>query len=223
MRPPHSITVYGIGGLGVNHEVFAHLDLDFELIVIEWITPHNGESLASYAQRLSAKINTDHPFAIIGISFGGILAAELAKILKPLVVVLISSAQRSQEIPLLFRLIGRSGVFNLLPDWLLRPPLFAANWLFGVKTNHSKKLLKLFLKETDLKFLRWALTQIARWKGVAGSASVIRIHGSADRLLSCENDTAFRIKNGRHFMVVDDAAAVSEVLRGIYATYLKPQ
>ena len=36
-----------------------------------------------YAKRMAGKINTEEEFGILGVSFGGLVAVEMSKILKP--------------------------------------------------------------------------------------------------------------------------------------------
>ncbi|MDF4221942.1 hypothetical protein [Maribacter huludaoensis] len=54
--------IYAISGLGADQRVFEHLNLDIELIALDWITPHKNESIKVYAKRLSEVIETDDEF-----------------------------------------------------------------------------------------------------------------------------------------------------------------
>lgn len=92
--------VYCISGVGADHRAFQRLNIpDHELIAVPWIEPLSNESLSSYANRLGASIDTKEPFALLGLSFGGMLAAEMAALLKPRKLILISSiASSSQEL-----------------------------------------------------------------------------------------------------------------------------
>ncbi len=63
---------------------------------MDWIEPLKNESLKNYAQRISNKITSDNP-TLIGLSFGGILAVEISKILKLQKVILISSAKTNMN------------------------------------------------------------------------------------------------------------------------------
>ncbi len=50
-------------------------------VVVDWIPPKSNESIASYAERLSRTIINDQPTIVCGVSFGGIVACELASCL----------------------------------------------------------------------------------------------------------------------------------------------
>ncbi|HQV56104.1 MAG TPA: alpha/beta hydrolase, partial [Chitinophagaceae bacterium] len=83
--------VYFISGLGADKRAFSFLDLSFcEPIFIDWIKPVDNESLYQYAMRLKEQINEPSPI-IVGVSFGGMLATEIAKSDASAKVIIISS------------------------------------------------------------------------------------------------------------------------------------
>jgi hypothetical protein len=72
--------IYFISGLGADKRIFSFLDLSFcEPVFVDRITPLKNESLQGYALRLGKNIPGKDP-VIIGISFGGMLATEIAKV-----------------------------------------------------------------------------------------------------------------------------------------------
>ncbi len=205
--------VYGIGGLGVDERVFSELELDFELMPLQWIEPKPNESIQSYANRFARQIDSNGAFSIIGISFGGMLAIELSKIIDPHKIVLISSATSKSDIPLIYRIYGRAGLFNVTPDSLMKPAPFMANWFFGVSEPRYQDVLKQVIADTDIDFLRWASNEIARWDNRHLPMNMIRIHGSSDRLLKYpKNENVRVISKAGHFMIMNRAKQLSEVL-----------
>lgn len=85
--------IYVFSGLGVDKRVYDNIDfgtLDVEFI--DWIEPLKNESLESYAFRISKKITEENPI-LIGLSFGGMLAAEISKIINVKKIILIASAK----------------------------------------------------------------------------------------------------------------------------------
>ncbi|MEQ8713482.1 MAG: alpha/beta hydrolase [Cyclobacteriaceae bacterium] len=206
--------VYGIGGLGADERVFSELRLDFEFIPISWITPQDREPLSDYALRFSHQIDQSVPFSIIGVSFGGILALELSKIIKPEKTIIISSAASRKDIPAAFRFIGKTGILNILPAALLKPPPFVARWFFGVNNSKHQTVLNSIISETEPSFLKWAVGEIVRWDSKEIPNALSRIHGSSDRLLhySQKEEDVEVIENGGHFMIMDRAKDVSKIL-----------
>jgi len=66
--------IYLIGGLGADERVFKYLKLDCETQVIKWLEPKQKETIISYSKRLLKQINQEENFALLGVSFGGIIA-----------------------------------------------------------------------------------------------------------------------------------------------------
>ena len=44
--------IFAISGLGADERVFKYLNLNCEIIVIQWITPFKKEKIRDYAKRL---------------------------------------------------------------------------------------------------------------------------------------------------------------------------
>lgn len=199
--------LYLIGGLGADERVFKDLKLNCETKSIKWIEPLRNESLSSYATRLVSHINQNEKFGILGVSFGGIVAIELAKICKPEKLILVSSIETDDQLPLKYLDYLKIGLLNLI-DALIKPPRFVLGYLFGAK---NKKLRYQIINDTNPKFIKWALLQIVLWKNQSNQFKPFRIHGSNDKLFPLKGQ-AIQIENGGHFMIVDKAAEISEII-----------
>ena len=81
---------------------------------MEWIDPFPNETIEAYAKRLSEGIDQNQPFVLIGLSFGGMVAVEIAKITLPVCTIQISSVDHRDELPKLYRFIGKTGITRLL-------------------------------------------------------------------------------------------------------------
>ncbi|MBK9635435.1 MAG: hypothetical protein IPO64_13325 [Bacteroidetes bacterium] len=93
------MTLYLIGGLGADERVFKYLNINVKTQIINWILQEPNEELKSYAKRLTEQINKNEEFAILGVSFGGIIAIEMAKFIRPKKLILISSVESSNQLP----------------------------------------------------------------------------------------------------------------------------
>lgn len=203
------MTIYGISGLGADERVFQYLQLSQRIEPIHWIMPQSRETIQNYARRFAAKIE-DEEFILIAVSFGGLIAVELNKILKPKLTILISSATTRQELRVSYRLIGMSGFIRLLPAFLLNPPKMIMNWLFGARNT---KLLKEILDDADTEFTKWAIIQLTTWNNKEKQGNILKIHGTKDKLIPFRADQkTIAIQNGEHFMVVDKASEVSSII-----------
>lgn len=206
------LTLYGIPGLGADQRVFEYLQLNCNFVPLNWITPKQDESLLHYAQRLSDQIDTTRPFGLLGLSFGGLIAIELAKVLEPQITFLISSAETRDELPLLYRGLGKTSIASWIPSKLFIPPRFLARYFFGTKNG---QLLNSILNDTDPAFTKWAVNGLLNWKNTTRVNNLVRIHGTADKLIPWKGEKtpeAHLIEKGTHFMVVDRAKEVSTLI-----------
>jgi len=210
------MNAYFISGLGADKRIFAKLELDsqIEIIHVDWIQPLKNESLNSYAKRLSPIIDDSQPFILIGVSFGGIIAVEIAKILNPVCTIIISSTLFSDDLPFLYRLAGKLKLIKIAPSWLIKSSnQLTQNFFFGTKSNTEKKLLSMIIKDTDPKFLKWAIGSILSWENNQKPERLYHIHGSKDKILYSKNARPdFIINGGTHFMVYQHAEEISKII-----------
>ncbi len=210
------MNVYLISGLGADHRIFSKLEFDqsFQIIHINWIDFSKKDTLKGYAQKLSRVIETSKPFALIGVSFGGMIAIEMAKLLKPQVTIVISSILYSNQRPALYNLFAKSGLLNLIPGRFLKfAGRFTRHYYFGTRLPEAKQLLNKIIADTDPAFLKWAIKSILTWKNEVTSNNVFQLHGAEDKIFPIKKVSPhFTISNGGHFMVYQQAAALSVLI-----------
>ncbi len=207
-------TVYLFSGLGVDERVFRNLDLhDYDTVHIRWIIPQKNEAIEEYAKRISQQIKTENPI-LIGLSFGGMMAIEVAKIIDTEKIILISSAKIKTEIPWYFRLAGTTRIHRVLPDFILTRSNAMLNWFFGVQSPEEKLLLKTILLESDPDFNRWGIDKIVTWRNTFIPGNLTHIHGTSDRILPFRYvESDFMIERGGHFMTLNKATEISVILK----------
>jgi len=204
------LKIYEISGLGADKRVFDFLSLDTPLTPIEWIKPKENESVKDYSIRLSKVIETNSGFALIGVSFGGLVAIEMSKVLHPKVTILISSAETKHELRNIYRFIGKTGLLKKLPKEVFDPPRNVAKYIFGAD-NH--KLLNAIIDDTDLYFAKWAVNELVCWQNTEYLDNIVRIHGAKDKLIPWRGEGKGElIDKGEHFMIVDKAAEISRII-----------
>ncbi|MPT32963.1 alpha/beta fold hydrolase [Epilithonimonas hungarica] len=205
--------IYVFSGLGVDERVFNNIDfgtLDVEFI--DWIQPLERENLENYALRISKKITAENPI-LIGLSFGGMLTVEISKIIKVEKLILIASAKNKFELPFVYRLFGRQNLVKLIPKKIFKQQNSLTNWIFGIETDSEKQLLKEILQDTELDFFSWAINEIANWKNESIPENCFHIHGNKDRIIPIKNvKTDFVIENGGHFMTVNKAKEIQDII-----------
>ena len=134
--------IYIFSGLGADQRVFQKIDFSgFNPVFIKWKIPLENESTASYANRLTEQITNERPI-LIGLSFGGIMAVEVAKLIKAEKIILIASVKTKNDIPFYYRLAGLLRIHKIIPVKFFKKNNFLTNWFFGVENAEEKKLLK---------------------------------------------------------------------------------
>ena len=206
--------VYIFSGLGADKRVFQKMDFsEYNATFIEWILPNKTENIESYAKKLTEQIKHEKPI-LIGLSFGGIIATEIAKLIETEKIILIASAKTETEIPNYFRIAGKMKLHKLLPTKLMKMPNIFSFWFFGTENRNEKKILTEILKDTDEKFLKWAIDKIVTWKNEIEHKNVIHIHGTADRILPINYvNCQIKVKNGGHFMTLNKAKELDEIVK----------
>jgi len=205
--------IYIFSGLGVDKRVFDNIDFgNLDVEFIDWIEAFENESLENYALRISEKITNENPI-LIGLSFGGMLAIEISKIIKVKKLILIASAKNRNELPEVYRIAGKLKLNKLIPNSILKHQNFITNWLFGIESEKEKQLFKSILIDTDSKFLKWAINEIVNWKNEISPENCIHIHGNNDRIIPIKNIEAdFVIENGGHFITVNKANEIEKII-----------
>jgi pimeloyl-ACP methyl ester carboxylesterase len=206
--------VYFISGLAADKRVFKYISLppDCEAVHLEWITPQKDDTLSSYAMRLASKINRDEPFALVGLSFGGMLATEIAKQYKPAVTILISSVPVSKQLPVYFRMAGKIGLHKLVPVSLLKSSA-ATKRFFTRENSDDKKLLWDIINESDAGLIRWSIDAILNWQNETIPQPVWHIHGTRDEILPVKfTQPTLTIPRHGHLLVMTCPEVVNEFL-----------
>jgi pimeloyl-ACP methyl ester carboxylesterase len=206
-----------LSGLGADKRVFDFLDLDgYNIHHVLWIKPGANESLCGYAKRLLPQITRKKPI-LMGVSFGGMVALEIAKLIEVEKVILISSAKNCDALPTSFKIMGRLKLQKLMPPSAIKKPNEMLFWLFGVNTHEHRRLLASIMKDTDEIFFSWAIETICLWKNKQNVDRVIQIHGTNDRILNLRS-ADFVIEGGGHFMVVSRAKEISDIIKNVIGT-----
>ncbi|MDO7851144.1 alpha/beta hydrolase [Hymenobacter convexus] len=206
---------YLIPGLGADERVFQFLQLSGTVHVLRWLPPQSpAEPLPHYTARLAAAVPATQPCWLVGVSFGGVLAQEVAA-LRPLArVVLISSFISPRELPWVGRLARATGIYRLVPTQLLPLLPRVAQWFFGARNGGEYRLLRQILRDTDAVFTRWAIARLLEWPGRPW-LPVVRIHGTTDRLLPAGAALSQHALPGGHLIIISQAAEISRILNGL--------
>ncbi|MGV2827057.1 alpha/beta hydrolase [Myxosarcina sp. GI1(2024)] len=214
-RFEHSLKdIYCVSGLGADDRVFKQLEFEgYRPVHIRWLEPERGETIASYAKRLTAQIKSEKPI-LIGLSFGGLIAIEIAKQIEVEKIILISSAKNKHEIPLYFRLLRWFPIYRLIPLKSIVCTVYRiAYWFFSLETIEERKLLRAILTDTDPHFLKWAIHRVVTWNNKQVPEQICHIHGTNDRIFPISFAKAdLQVEQGGHLMIMNRAAKISALI-----------
>jgi pimeloyl-ACP methyl ester carboxylesterase len=213
-------TIYFISGLGADWRMFQFLKLPIGQTYkhVEWLEPLSlDEPIQEYVKRLTFQIKDPDPI-LIGLSFGGVIAIELAKIIKVKKLIIISSLATHHSLPKLYSLAGKANFHKLIPFWLMKSVHPVAPLFFGAHTPFEKALLKDVMLNINEKFLRWSLGQLFTWKQEKPLPNLIQLHGTKDRILPlCQRAGLIKVTGGEHLMVLHQADEINSILSKILA------
>jgi pimeloyl-ACP methyl ester carboxylesterase len=216
-RAQADMTIYLIPGVGADFRIFQNLKLPehCEVVHIQWVAHQPNEDLKSYVKRLLPQIKKDTVPVLIGMSFGGIVAIELAKLIKPYKTILISSIKSKEERPLKFSLLRRLPLHRFIPGkWVARFN-FWWNWALGDLTQRDKKIISEMIANANIPFNEWAADKAITWQNTEIPAGVVHIHGTNDTIFPhiYVGEDAHLIHGGTHWMVVNRAKEISSIIR----------
>lgn len=207
--------VHFISGLGADERVFEYLSLPgIERIYIKWIPPRSGEAISQYARRLLPQIDTERDVILIGMSFGGLVAQEMARFISCKKVILVSSVKSEQEYDWKLNMIRYTKLYKLIPTYMIKKiSLIVGGYYFGVQGKNEATLLREIIDQTDSYFLEWAIGQIMTWKNNTSHTHLVQVHGACDRIFPPYRITgATLIPHTGHFMVVNKSKELSSYL-----------
>lgn len=212
-----------VPGLGADARLFEPQRHAFpDLITPEWLVPRKAESLVEYAGRLAESVQErvprGHPLVLGGVSFGGMLAVEMARHLRPSTVVQIASALSPKEIFPALRTAAMAGRF--LPASIgERSHSLAKVFIrqLGPMKTQDRKFLESMIDAVPFSFVQWAGRAIVEWPGARPDCRLFRIHGDMDKVIPLQQqEIDLVISRGGHVPNVSHAdeinAALSRVL-----------
>ena len=212
----NKIPVYFMPGLAAGPTIFENIKLpedQFEMHFLEWILPNEHEKIEEYVLRMIQKIKHENP-VLIGVSFGGVLVQEMAKIIQTNKVIIISSVKTNKEFPSRFKIARNTKAYKLIPTQLLADIENLVKYAFGDNIVTKRiKLYEKYLSVRDKHYLDWAIETILCWNQKEINEAVIHIHGDEDEVFPIKHiRKCIVVKGGTHIMILNKFKWLNENL-----------
>ena len=181
-----------------------------------WSIPLPGESIGDYALRMKRDIPEEDPI-LMGVSFGGMMAVEIAKHFPAATVILISSVGTRRQLPWWMKVVGWLGLNRLLPKRPGKGLRWLENYYLGVESEDDARLVDAFRGRVDPRYLRWAVKEIVNWQNEWLPDRFFHLHGDRDRIFPSPG-AAYIVRGAGHFMVYNRAEEVSGLLTSMISS-----
>jgi pimeloyl-ACP methyl ester carboxylesterase len=210
--------IYVIPALACDERLFRDIDFsDHTVIYIKYQLPEPDDTLPFYAKRLAVKIDTSEPFYLIGVSFGGMCASEIARKLNPVKTILISTAKGADELPFFIKMFSYFPLYRIIPQNLIISLSVMVKYFFGRLEKRDLKILTEMLSRWPDQYLNRCIGCIVSWKSLSFDLSgknIVHYQGSLDRVIPAKNIRNVKlVQNATHFMVLNKADEINRIIR----------
>ncbi len=197
--------VYFLPGQGADERLFSKINLDsnFKIKHIAYSIPVKRMTMKEVAQSLVNQIDTTNKFYLVGTSLGGMISVELADLIRPEKVILISSAKTVMELPNRYRFQQRFHLNRVVPKGMIKLGAMLLQPLVEPDRNKAKSTFKSMLQRKKTFYMKQSVDVIINWKRTSYAKNIVHIHGDNDHTLPIENVKAdYIIKDGSHMMTL---------------------
>ena len=212
--------IYFMPGLGANSKIFEYISLpkdQFDVHLLEWKIPvSEEESIEDYAKRMTGEIKHENP-VLLGVSFGGVLVQEIAKIIAVEKIILVSSIKSHHELPNRLKLLQKTKGYKFFPTKIIENFEKYKKYFLGDFLRKRADLYTNYLSVNDAKYLNWALYSLLHWQQEKASKNTDHIHGDNDHIFPSKHIKNFiKINDGTHVMILLKAKEISEIITSIF-------
>jgi pimeloyl-ACP methyl ester carboxylesterase len=209
-------TIYCISGLGADERVFNKIAVPgYVLQPLAWKIPQKKETLQQYAQRMLEGIKEEKP-VLMGLSFGGMMSIEIAKLVVVEKVIIISSIKSANELPGWMKLAGRLKLDKMVPLKSFKVMEPVQNFKLGVTNEEERRMAIEYRRSADSRYTNWAINQVLNWKNYWQPPAIYHIHGTKDRMFPIKKIIPdYTVNEGGHLMIMNKADEINAYLLSI--------
>ncbi len=211
--------IFLLPGLGADGRLYQRIDLSgHDAIYADWIEPDKKDTLSTYAQKMVSHYHIESDSVVIGTSLGGMVAVEVAKLVHPEKVILISCPKTVDEMPGFLKIFRWLPLYKIVPAKSFSSLGFLIRFVFGQMGRNGMWLFKDMLIKSSPTFSRWAMGAALYWDNTVIPPNLYHITGDKDLVFPSKNiKNAEIIKGGEHTMIFEKAAELNQCLHRILA------
>lgn len=211
------VMLYYLCGLGTDERLWQPLITQgLPGKVLKYPAPLPDDTLPVYAGRWSAHLAEemagDQDAVLVGMSFGGLMAGELARLLNPKGLVLISTLKRADELPPYFRRM------RVLTDYVTGMQL--RDWHFNLARLYygilpdsaANDLIVKMIGDSDPTVHRFIIRSVLHWApSWQPFVNLLHVHGALDRVFPPKylKEPVSYIPGGTHIVVLEEPALIA--------------
>lgn len=207
--------VYLMPGMCANSTIFEFIELPNDLYTIhllDWLIPEPSESIEDYALKMTKGVKHSD-IVLLGVSFGGLVVQEMAKLINVRKLILVSSVKSKYELPRRMKLSRKLKLYRVLPTSLIEDIDTVAKYAFGASIKNRMALYQKYITMNNRRYLRWAIKEMVCWDQQEARKDIIHIHGTGDKVFPAKYIRDFiPIEEGTHIMIITRAKWFSEHL-----------
>lgn len=217
------MNLYCVSGLGGGAALFGKIRVpNIRIIHLDWIEPRPKETMEEYAARFVHGIDTHSPFALMGVSFGGMLVLEMAKHLPHIPVIQISSMRTPEQLPWYLRMGRYFPIYKWLPNSYGPGNSYLMRWAFDIRDKEREAFAEM-INKSDPDFVKWAMEAVLHWPGARPPRHWMAIHGDQDRVLPAYDHAHQIIPGGGHWIIRQEARLINPLLQKYLETWCEAQ
>jgi pimeloyl-ACP methyl ester carboxylesterase len=183
---------------GLKHKLGFHVNF------LNWPDYRGEKTYADVARRIIKEHAIGSEDVVGGSSLGGMVALEIARLMRVRAVVLLGSAVNRQEVQTLL---------TILSPLATAAPVTIIQALAGKHQN----LVSTMFADSNPEFIRAMCSYLPSWTGYDGPMEkVFRLHGKKDHVIPCPTSGCEVIETAGHLLAITHAAETADFLQRVY-------
>lgn len=208
--------IYLLPGQGADYRLFRNIEFPYDTVHLEFPIPAKNITLGEYAHGFIPRIDQARPFFLIGVSLGGMICSELADTLKPLKIIVISSAKCRKELPGRYRFQKTIPLNKMIPKGMTKWGARVLAPIVEPARRQDQETFRSMIDAKDPAYLKRTVDMVINWGKESYDSTIIHIHGDQDHTLPHRNVSYDHlVENGTHMMVYIRGDEISKLINKI--------